>query len=128
MKWAIAHDISATMSLSLKYHNNGNPKYLHLKFSESVFLYINNRHAGRIFWNQSPWKVMNYFSMCILDCARSSPLEESLFSFSFNSFLAASDLFRKVVWGVSKEIKVNWHNQENVIIVFEGIEVAEYCR
>ena len=66
--------------------------------------------------------------MCIPDCTRSSPLEESLFSFSFNSFLAASDLFRKVGWGVSKEIKVNWHDQEIFIIVFEGIEIVEYCQ
>ena len=65
--------------------------------------------------------------MCIPDCTRSSPLEENLFSFSFNSFLAASDLFQKAVWGVSKEINVNWHNQENDIIVFEGIEIVEYC-
>ena len=52
-------------------------------------------------------------------------LQESFFSFSFNSFLASTDLFRKVVLGVSKEIKVIWHNQENVIIVFEGIEIVE---
>ena len=66
--------------------------------------------------------------MCIPDCTRSSPLVESLFSFSFNSLLAASDLFRKVIWGLSKEIKVNWYNQENGIIVFDGIEIVEYCR
>ena len=117
LKWATGHDISATTFLSLKYHNKGNPISLHLKFSESVFLYINNRHTWRLFWNQSPWKGMNQFSMYIPDCSRSSPLEGSLLSFSF---LAALDLFRKVVWGISKEIKVNWHNQENVVIVFEG--------
>ena len=61
------------------------------------------------------------------DCTCSSPFKESLFLFSFNSFLAASDLFPKVVL-VSKEIKVNWHDQENVIIVFEGIQIVEYCR
>ena len=66
---------------------------------------------------------MNHFLMCIPDCSRSSPLEESLFSFSFDSFLAASELFRKVVKGVSEEIIVNWHNQENVISVFEGLKL-----
>ena len=104
-------NILATTSLNLKYHNNGNPISLHLKFSESVVLYVNNRHTCKIFWNQSLWKVMNHFSMCIPDCTCLSPLDESLFSFSVNSFLAASDLFRKEV---SKEIKVNWHNQENI--------------
>ena len=62
------------------------------------------------------------------DCTCSSPFKESLFLFSFNSFLAASDLFWKVIWGVGKEIKVNWHDQANDIIVFEGIEIVEYCR
>ena len=66
--------------------------------------------------------------MCIPDYIRSSPLEKSLFSFSFNSFVAAPDLFQKIVRGVSKEIKINWHNQENVIIVFEGTEIVEFCR
>ena len=119
LKWAIGHDISPTTFLSLKYHNKGHPISLHLKF----FLYISNRHTCWIFKNQSPWKAMNHFLMCIPDCSRSSPLEGSLFSFSFDSFLAASELFRKVVKGVSEEIIVNWHNQENVISVFEGLKL-----
>ena len=114
-------DISDNFSLSLKYHNKSNPISLHLKLSKSALRYINNRHTWRTFWNHSPWKVMKHFSMCISDCTHLSPLDESLFSFSFNSFLTASDLFRKVVCRVSKAIKVNWHNQENVNIVFEWI-------
>ena len=64
----------------------------------------------------------------MLDCARSAPLEESLFNLILINSSLHQIYFESFFWGVSKKIKKNSYNQENVKFFFEEIEIADYCR